>query len=349
MVETDPSTSPAEPRDTRSMIVLTGASKHLAESDFLRVGSTRAAHVAGWVSGIVRVVPARDPDTLECTGRYYVLFESDAAARAWREEAKLLWEESRQRWYRAAGARHGIPRQPSERAPLGSIGLRARAVGRDDDADDAAADLQRRVDGFALVEPSARFDLEMARYTRTEQLMEHGGSLVEKLARKAGTPWLVLVVVDGGRISAETLRTVIRDDGVERNLAWRVKNLEAKGGGDGDGGIMPFGRSLLKRRDKKQVEESLNEQGMRDMPRDGDDEYGDDVPEELEGEERRVGRRLEELRRYPRFLVPFLDEAEARRFVRNWHRRQLILKMGHVDVDIKEWEETVALNVSLLW
>ncbi|KAI0132289.1 hypothetical protein BJ170DRAFT_613319 [Xylariales sp. AK1849] len=330
-----PSTS--DTRDLRSMIVLSAASKHLAESDFYRVGSMRALHVEGWVSGITKVIPARDPDTLDPLGHYYVLFESRAAAEAWREEVKRLWELARH-YTPGASLRKGKHAYMGTR-PLASVGLQDQTV-------------KEEVEGFTLVQPSQRWDLELARYTAAERAMEAGNSIFEQLCRRAGTQFLVLVAVVGGRISTETLRTAIRDDGMERRLAWRVKNLEGRLERPGEGGIMPFGKSVLKTKDKVGIEESLKEQGMRAMGVQDERERKQGYGKRLAGATE-VGKQLrDESRRYPRFLLPFLDEAEARRFVRHWHRKQLILRMGHEDADVKgvkEWEETRVLNVSLLW
>lgn len=336
----DSSHHPASASAQQCIVVLNAVSKYLTESDFYRVGAGRAAHVEGWVAGITKVTQARDPDTLEPLGRYYISFETAAAAAAWREEVKRLWRISREhtpgviRRRATKGTADFEVLTPSAATPRATSGRTRRDGGL------AEMEMVRReVEGFTLVSPGLPWDLETAKYTAEERAMEHAGSLVEKLCRKAGTKFLVMVAVGGGRISSETLRTVIREDGLQRGLAWRVKNLEAKVDNEA-WGIKPFGKSGLKAQDRMSTEESLAEHG--------DGAVG--------GEQQKdrgvfVDKARDEARMYPRFLVPFLDEAEARRFVRNWHRRELTLKMGHQDADAenKEWEESRTLNVTILW
>ncbi|KAI1852453.1 hypothetical protein JX266_002631 [Neoarthrinium moseri] len=329
-------------RDTSAMVVLGAASKHLNESDFYRVGATQSRHVAGWVAGLRRVVPARDPHTLDPLGHYYVLFDSRAAAAAWCEEARRLWALAKQ-------TTPGVGRRP---------GSQYRGVLPQGDA------TRRDAESFTLVSPAGRWDLEIVdAYTQVQRVLERSGDIVDKLRRRAGSRFLVLVVVDGGRMSVDMLRAAIREDGAERNLAWRVMNLEGDGrsGEHGQGGIFPFGRSGLKSADKLGIEQALQEQAMRTMSGPAGKDEGEVEEQDIE-EQREDGADaamaqdpwtvvpgMEEQRSYPRFIVPFLDEAEARRFVRNWHRRQLTLRMGQPGVDAVEWEESRTLNVSYLW
>lgn len=311
--------------DSSTVLALGGASKQLAESDFLRLGFGRARHVEGWSSaGIARVSPVRDPHTLEPRGEYSVVFESGAAAAAWRREVQRLWELARAR----ATAR-------------ADDGAKSRNQAKQEQRRFLAAQLDRNQDAvrqFTLVAPSQRWDLERPFYTRREQLLERGGTVVEKLMRKAGTRSLVLISIDGGKLSKSTLRAAIHDDGIQRNLAWRVKGLDS-------GGIMAFGKSMLQAPlDASTVEDAARQQGDYAVPR------ADDNADHWERRKEMMNRELQnEHRRWDRFVVPFLDDDEALRFVRNWHRRQLTLRMGHEDSDVKEWEENRTLNVSMLW
>ncbi|KAK6073047.1 hypothetical protein SCUP234_08884 [Seiridium cupressi] len=334
----DSSHHPAAASTQRCTVVLNAASKYLTESDFYRVGAGRAAHVEGWVGGITKVIQARDPDTLEPLGRYYIIFETAAAAAAWREEVKRLWKLSRAHTpgvIRQGGTK-GTGNFPVE-IPLSARSTRSNAGSHSGGGSVGELEaIKREVEGFTLVAPGMRWDLDVAKYTAEERAMEHAGSLVEKLCRKAETKFLVMIAVSGGKISSGTLRTAIKDDGKQRGLPWRVKNLEAKVG-EGKWGIMPFGKSGLKAAERASIQENMRETEDRTMHIEPD---------------ANVEKIKDEFKRYPRFLVPFLDEAEARRFVRNWHRRQLTLKMGREDVDIQsveEWEETRVFNVTLLW
>lgn len=311
--------------DNSTVLALGGASKHLTEFDFLRLGFGRARHVEGWSSaGIAHVSPVRDPHTLEPLGQYSIVFESGAAAAAWRREVQRMWELARAR----ATAR-------------ADDGIKSRNQVKQEQRRFLAAQLDKNQDSvrqFTLVAPSQRWDLERPFYTRREQLLERGGTVVEKLMRKAGTRSLVLVSIDGGKLSKCTLRAAIQDDGLQRNLPWRVKGIDS-------GGIMAFGKSMLQAPfDTNTVEDAIRQQADYTVPR------ADDNADQWERRKEMMNRELQnEHRRWDRFVVPFLDDDEARRFVRNWHRRQLTLRMGHEDSDVKEWVESRILNVSILW
>ncbi|KAK7927064.1 hypothetical protein PG985_004062 [Apiospora marii] len=380
--------------DDPAILVLGGAPKSLTESDFFRTQLGRPArHVEGWSStGIHRVIPVRDSETLEPSGQYYILFESGAAAAAWQHEVSTLWRLARvralsrreltefgsgsstQRW-------HNMPDRLNPKQILeGGKGWHGHlkryknliiddnGAGRgpedDQDRDEAAS-----VRNFTLVPQSQRYDLERPLYSRLETFLSNGApSLVERLMDRAGSRHLVLLVLEGGRLSVPTLRALIREDGVDRNLPWRVKGLDRDYHDDSDsekgqGGIMAFGKSALKASEQTGPRESLLEQAHRAMG-EGEEERDYDYNDSNENStdllaaedlaslsrtarERRKLRR--ETRRWNRFLVPFLDEAEARRFVRHWHRRQFQLNMGHEDSDVKTWEESRTVNASILW
>ncbi|KAI1409088.1 hypothetical protein F5Y13DRAFT_94916 [Hypoxylon sp. FL1857] len=317
-----PDPASAFPLRAKAMLILSAASKQLHESDFQRL-APRGQHVEGWVGGLARVIQARDPDTLAPLGHYFVLFDSSAAAVAYRDEVERLWQLGKTH---VPGAHH---KKDSERRIPVPRGLATDEKGRD---------VAALIKAFTLVPPSQRYHLELSTsHTREkiEDLDLGGAAFVDQLAAKAGTKHLVLVTVDGGRISVDTLRQAIAEDGVERNLPWRVTDLE--------NGIMPFGKSILKKQDMddKDFEQGLLDQVGRSM---GHKDRGE------AGEESIVDDR--KYRRYPRFIVPFTDGAEAQRFVRGWHRRQFKIHMKHEREEGKDdvsWDETRTLNVSVLW
>lgn len=448
--------------------MLSAASKHLAESDFYRIGPTQTTHLEGWMraGGISRVVADRDPATLAPTGRYFVQFDNDAAATAWRAELRRLWEQAKMHTpgvarkpryeleikagpqgnqYTVLKPREGVTNGvkigawglPVPSSSSSSIEGTTTGTG-DEEADRLAAE----VSGFTLVPPGMRWDLSPARTTARERaLARPHGPLVTRLRAAAGSEFLVLVAVEGGRVSAATLRAAIREDGRARALAWRVRGLDhlfvpptaragsgsknnsgkstststsstssgdSGGGGDSNssgstegegakgarrargkparpprGGIMPFGNSTLKAQDYEAVLADRDQEmpeistTSTDTGGDGEGGGGEWGPQPLDGDDvdqhgpedtgvdsattmtRQQQRELaDQTRRYPRFVVPFVDEAEARRFVRSWHRRQLTLQMGDepgqgedadADEELRSWQETRVLNVSYLW
>ncbi|OTB06382.1 hypothetical protein M426DRAFT_319118 [Hypoxylon sp. CI-4A] len=315
----------------KSMLILDAASKHLTESDFLRLGR-KGAHVEGWVSGLTRVVQARDPDTLAALGYYFLLFTSEAAAVSYRDEVERLWQLAREH------AHYG-----TDRGAVPS-GLLSTADGRD---------VAAAIRGFTLVPPSQRHHVKLSTAASRELIEEldlGGGSFVDRVAARAGSKYLVLVTVDGGRISVDTLRRAIEEDGVRRSLPWRVTDLES--------GILPFGKSILKPHDRENdgFEQSLLDQVGRAIGDNNRRREGGVEEDGLEGGEEKAEKSSadDKYKQYPRFVIPFADGAEAHRFVRGWHRREFKLRMD-LDEDKNQnrkqltWDETRILNTSVLW
>ncbi|KAI1074945.1 hypothetical protein F5B20DRAFT_585779 [Whalleya microplaca] len=317
----------------KGMLVLSGASKHLLESDFLRVG-IKGQHVEGWVNGIVKVIQSRDRDTLAPLGHYHILFDSPEAAIAYKDAAERAWELGKTY---IPGAHH---RKDSERRQPVPPGLRTP------DGEDVRAALR----AFTLFPPSQRYRLEP---DDARALSGGGAAFVDRLVEVAGSRHLVLLSLDaGGRISVEMLRQAIEEDGADRNLPWRVLGLHKGNGkgnggggrrGNGKGGILPFGRSIVKK-ETRDAEKALADQAAKQVKENAEDAWkiiggggGGDG-----------GGGDGEHRRYPRFIVPFADGAEAQRFVMGWHRRELTLRMGQKGSD-QTWDETRIVNAEVLW
>ncbi|RYP81245.1 hypothetical protein DL769_002075 [Monosporascus sp. CRB-8-3] len=378
------SPTPAVPR-ARCMLVLSAASKNLMESDFLRLG-VKGQHVEGWVSGIVKVIQARDPDTLEPLGHYYILFDSRASAAAYSGEVHRLWRLAKAQ---APAAQHNRRRSRSTRNSADGV------VIVDDDTDTARA----RLRSFTLVLPTQRRHLEQRDYhARSREFRRAwlggaapgGASWAETLAPRCvpgGSPSIVLLSAAHGQgggggsghdagsgralLSVDALRRAIEDDGAERGLAWRVLMGDPQTGERG--GIMPFGRSYVRWYDRLH-DSPAGADGVRGVDGERDSGCGEEdaddpltgtgttttatggngsdgnaegapssSPPSKEGEEDAD----REYRRYSRFVIPFADDAEARRFVRCWHRRELRVRMGAARHG--GWEESVVVNTTVLW
>ncbi|RYP72710.1 hypothetical protein DL771_004046 [Monosporascus sp. 5C6A] len=375
--------APAVPR-ARCMLVLWAASKNLMESDFLRLG-VKGQHVEGWVSGIVKVIQARDPDTLEPLGHYYILFDSRASAAAYSEEVHRLWRLAKAQ---APAAQLNRRRSRSTRNSADDVMI----VG--DDTDTARALLR----SFTLVLPTQRRHLEQRDYpVRSREFRRAwlrgaapgGASWAENLAPRCvpgESPSLVLLSAADGQggggsgndtgsaralLSVDALRRAIEDDGAERGLAWRVLMGDPQTGERG--GIMPFGRSYVRWYDRlhetpaggggvhgvdgergggygaEDADEALTGTGTTTTATGGHGSDGDakgPLPSSPPSEEEE-GDADREYRRYSRFVIPFADDAEARRFVRCWHRREMRVRMGAARHG--GWEEIVVINTTVLW
>ncbi|KAK7747753.1 hypothetical protein SLS62_008897 [Diatrype stigma] len=430
----------------KSMLVLSATSKNLVESDFLRLG-VRGRHVEGWVSGILKVVQARDPDTLEPLDFYYVLFNSRASAAAYSLEVLRLWRLSKQEV--ALKTRTGTTPTTTMMAKTAAVPLKSLSSADDDGGDGGgdSEDLAQALRSFTLVLPSQRHFIRHEDYPRTplerrrrmqgaapggrpwaEALAETIRPQLQRQAEPQPQPQpeqrsnddnqhpssssspsphspspspipspavmsdkltLVLLTIDGtsggdGRATPDALRRAIQDDGVERNLAWRVVGLAENDDAGGDGmnryrGIIPLGLGKSSTRQEDRLAEAAAASEKREKRRDQhqqkqreDEEVSnsnstaDDATvtaeassnndgggsaetstssssssssegsgkrkerEKTKGKAKGKGESTEggvdwRHRLHTRFLIAFADEAEARRFVRCWHRRELML------------------------
>jgi hypothetical protein len=138
------------------------------------------------------------------------------------------------------------------------------------------------------------------------QILRDGGPAA--IARqKTNSENMVLLSTDFGQISHFELQAAISGDGHERNLHWKFI--------DGEGAI---------------VKVNSDQQG-----------------EEDESEESRFNglHRRRNTRSQSRYILSFKDSYEARRFVREWHRRPLPLRMEKKVSD----EPPPMINAEIFW
>ncbi|KAI2636159.1 hypothetical protein GGS21DRAFT_514828 [Xylaria nigripes] len=307
--------------EAKAMLVLSAASKSLLESDFLRLGA-KGKHLEGWIGGILKVVQARDPDTLEAKGHYFILFDSHEAALIYKERLEYLWQIGKAY---VPGAHHKHSHMIQWSLPAR---LHQSAQGED------IAELVR---AFTLIPPSQRHNIALSRVSpeKIAELYVDGG-FVEQLANRIGSPFQVLIRLEGGRLTVDTLRHAIEEDGIQRNLPWRISDLE--------NGILPFGKAFTKDKEesdtKKQKKKSNKKKEQTgESPNDPTKIIDNVIYETFEKQEKW----------YPRFVIPFMDKAEAYRFVRSWHRRELRVQMGGGGKKQPAWEDVRVINASVMW
>ena len=237
-------TSPAiDPHTLRqrlaaTVLVIECASPTLSLSDFIRL-SPRGEHIEGWTSGIIRVIPARDPETLARQSHYFLLFSTAAAAAAYRDNITRLHTLSK-RW---------TPRSPLSRQPP--------PPGMVVDGEDVSA----LVNAFTIL-PSCQkylFSHVMTKPYRpaVARMIETGGyhPLITPQADRQGEN-LVLLSLDRGTMSAFELGVAIGLDGKERNLQWRLEGSE-------EDIVLLGSRSDPKRVQQEEEEEEEEEEGER--------------------------------------------------------------------------------------
>ncbi|KAE9370645.1 hypothetical protein N431DRAFT_468675 [Stipitochalara longipes BDJ] len=279
-----------------SVLVLNACSMNLEESDFFRLGP-KGNHIEGWTSGILKVIPARDRNTLEKLGHYFILCSDHAAARAFLDRTKALHRLARSQRIMEDS---GVPIPPGY-LPEGEDSVKLLA-------------------GFSLAPAygnvSMRILVKPYRPPVTRLLKEGGPAARITKESKAGE--MVIFSVDIGHISQYDLEEALRDDGRRRNLHWKLGREEAG--------------NIVKLTYDDQVDNS--EEGL--------EEVGDKTKET---KEEYLLRKKEEHRRPSRYVISFRDRNEARRFVREWHRRPFPVRRIHNPGD----EPIPIVNAEILW
>ncbi len=140
---------------------------------------------------------------------------------------------------------------------------------------------------------------------KVAQLLNDDGPAA--IARKqAKSENLVLFSVDWGRISHSDLRHAISNDGKARNLHWSLI--------DGEGAIMKINE--VERKEDDHLTEALS-----------------------------LNRRTRNVRSPSRYILSFKDPHEARRFIREWHRRPFPTQKEQKVGD----EPAPIMNAELFW
>jgi hypothetical protein len=204
-------------------------------------------------------------NTLEPKGHYFLLFSTDAAAEAYRDQILRLHMMSRT--YTPSSLLSRIP------PPPGFL--------KDEE------DLDALLQAFTLIPPSQKsVSIRMLKkpFRPSVQRLLTNTCHPALAARRGREDNMVLFSLDRGSVSSYDLRTMIGNDGKERNLKWNLKRIDD---------LSKLNRS------------SRGEKNIK----------GVDADQEMD-----LRRRLKTRQSY---ILFFKDNQEARRFVRAWHRMHL--------------------------
>lgn len=139
------------------------------------------------------------------------------------------------------------------------------------------------------------------------QVLSDGGPAAIA-GQKTGSEDMVLFSVDLGQISHYDLRHAISDDGKRRNLHWNLI--------DGEGAIVKINSDV-----QEEDGESIEELGLARSPR------------------------KRNIRAPTRYILSFKNLHEARRFIREWHRRPFPVQKEHKVGD----EPPPIMNAEMFW
>lgn len=233
------------------------------------------------------MIPSRDNKTLEPLGTYFLLFNSDATARAYLDQTMRLHTLTKL---------HRKQKEAQFPLPPGYL--------------KEGEDLETLLKGFSLIPGFVKLSLRMLNrpYSpRLKALIIEGGP-VAMARREANTENLVLFTTDRSHITHADVREVMAQDGRRRNMHWNLAGdrqdsiIKIQNNGRGEAGGLARKKGSF--------------QGGR-RPYEGPS----------------------------RFIISFKNSHEARRFVREWHRRPLPVQHGARAED----EPPPIVNAEILW
>jgi len=177
-------------------------------------------------------------------------------------------------------------------------------------------DPAKLLQGFSLVPADGEVSMRIVKKPYRPpvlRLLKEGGDAAHAMKEsKAGE--MVIFSVDIGHINQYDLEEALKDDGRRRNLHWKLGKEEA-------GNIVKL---------------TYDDQG------DNLEGPGERTEESTEAYR---ARKKEEYRRPSRYVISFRDHNEARRFVREWHRRPFPVRRQHNPGD----EPIPTVNAEILW
>jgi hypothetical protein len=241
------------------------------------------------------VIPARDNNTLEKLGYYFILCSNDAAARAYLDRTNTLHKLARSAKVLEAT---GLPIPPGY--------LRE------------GEDPEKVLQGFTIAPAYSKLSLRLLNrpYRPSMVRILKVGGPAAHLTKDSTPGEMVMFSVDMGHISQYDLMRALSDDGRRRNLHWKFGGKQAE--------------QVVKLNYVHQ-EDNLGEP--------------DEGIEESPDSEAYRARKKNGYRRPARYVISFKDRNEARRFVREWHRRPFPVQGGHNPGD----EPPPIVNAEILW
>jgi len=261
------------------------------------------------------VIRGRDASTLEPDGSYYLLFENASSAQSYRTHVLALHRTSRTFLpaadpLSAATAGRTIPIPPP---PI---------------LDPATNKLSYSPnEGYTLLLPSHDVDLSLSLQPFSpllRQVIDHLG--YAPLVEERRSDYEVLMSVDWGYVGITQLSRAVASDGKLRGLHWAMISNRT--------GIREVNVQLEGIKNVASLPESAAGKVWKPTTEDTD------AREELKSTWRPP---REDSKR--RFIVSFREDAEAKRFVLAWHKRDISDLLERVP----DWRETVITEAELIW
>jgi hypothetical protein len=299
---------------------LVHCSTALTEADFRRL-VPKGKHIETWVRDgeFHKVIPGRDPLTLERLPFYYLLFKSPESALAYQNNAVRLHKLSG--LHQPSSIFSAIP------PPRGFL--------------EDGEDLDKVMSSYLLKPTSLQLNLNMLMQPynpNLRALIERGGyvPIVPSVSSKGQPLWKVLLQIDGWEPLREDLYYGFTRHAYERGLSWPFH---------GGAAAIHKLRDIIDVKTKLQSVSSANPRAASNSDAHAVDMLKLDPLEQSGGAKGELNQIVMN-RLYNRWVVDFEDEGAARRFARLWHRRVLPNERGSTWKDV---EEPRMISAEFLW
>ncbi|KAH9872110.1 hypothetical protein J1614_006371 [Plenodomus biglobosus] len=289
-----------------SILQLSHCSTELTEVDFVRL-IPQGKHIENWRRGgeFFKIIPGRDPLSLERMPFYYLLFNSPEASLAYQKNAARLHKLNA--LHQPTNILSAVP------APKGFL--------------EDGEDVSHATSSYNLVPPQQGLHLTsiMQPYNpELRALVERGGyyPIVPNIDERGQRIWKVLMYIEGYEPSPAELFRIFTGEAWSRGMQLSLYTESASS--------INRLRDIVNLKTSTKSVSSIRPRayGTPDNPRsEAQTTFDDPTIQSLMGVEGQDG--IKELnqyvmnRVYNRWLIDFDDEVAARRFAINWHRRVL--------------------------
>lgn len=315
-----------------TVLQLTNCSTELTEADFRRI-IPKSKHIEGWHrdGDLYKIVPGRDPLSLERLPFYYLLFKNAEAALAYQKNASRLHKLSA--LHQPASIFSAIP------PPRGFL--------------EEGEDITAAISSYNLLPAHHPMSLNvlMQPYNPVlRTLVERGGyqPIAPSVDEKGNPVWRVLMHIEGYEPSTSDLFKIFSRDAYKHGMTLPLRN-------ESQTSIHRLRDVINLKTSSKAVSSNRpRAYGTFEQPANPDLETTYDDPaiqSMLSGANEDSPSQTNQLvmnRVYNRWVLDFEDEDTARRWSVRWHRR-VLPELSHTRGAWKDSEEARICNTELLW
>ncbi|KAF1953515.1 hypothetical protein CC80DRAFT_450421 [Byssothecium circinans] len=306
---------------------LVNCSTELTEMDFRRL-VPKGKHIDSWAAGgeFIRVIPGRDPLSLERLPFYFLVFRSPQSALAYQKNASRL---------------HKLSQLHQPNSIMSALPPPKGFLEDGEDIGQVTASYTLQPTGMPLA-----LHMVMQPYNPSlRTLLEQGGykPVVPSISPTTKKPlFKVLMQIDGYEPLPADLYRLIRQHAYIRGITWPLHNAEK--------GISRL-RDLVDLRAKFLPVASQNPRSTNLSKYNNTDPSSSFLAHADRGAGGADARQINQMimnRVYNRWIVEFEEEEAAKRFARMWHRRPLPLTKSGTFL-WKELDGVRMCNTEFLW